>query len=309
MYINPERTERVLSLGLLCMVAAFVLKLFGIPWTYAFFGLWSLAVLIYWRGARSKVSTVGKAVLVTGCDTGIGHSLALRLDQLGFRVFACCAYADERSAGTQALRRNGSQRLHVLQLDFNDDLQILEVYVRVTRLLARGEKLWALVNCEGTCWTHDAGQCLNINMYEKLCDYILLRTATIVRMFLPLVMHARGRIVTIGCTYRELSSWREDQHYLVSNSMFEDFDKCLRKQLKHRGVNVCRIELLSPNTSESHQDHWTPTWGKDITRSGCIFDQVVRNRGETDVSEVVEAHAKAVTDVFPLNRYFSSIPC
>lgn len=31
-----------------------------------------------------------KAVLITGCDTGIGNELAKRLDSLGFRVFAGC---------------------------------------------------------------------------------------------------------------------------------------------------------------------------------------------------------------------------
>ncbi|XP_047496613.1 estradiol 17-beta-dehydrogenase 2-like isoform X3 [Penaeus chinensis] len=249
MYINPERIEHVVSLGIACMVAAHVLRLCGIPWTYAFYVLWSLTVLIYWRNARAKVSTVGKAVLVTGCDSGIGLSLALRLDQLGFRVFACCAHVDERSASAQALRRNGSQRFHVLQLNFNDDLQIFEVFARVTQLLARDEKLWALVNCEGICWTHDAGQCLNINIYKRMCDYIIFRTCATVRMFLPLLMHARGRILTIGRTC-ERTTCHETQHYLISKAIFDAYDKLLRQQLKHRGVKVCRIELLSPNTSD-----------------------------------------------------------
>lgn len=32
----------------------------------------------------------GKAVLVTGCDTGFGHALAKHLHKLGFTVFAGC---------------------------------------------------------------------------------------------------------------------------------------------------------------------------------------------------------------------------
>ncbi|XP_047496612.1 D-beta-hydroxybutyrate dehydrogenase, mitochondrial-like isoform X2 [Penaeus chinensis] len=254
MYINPERIEHVVSLGIACMVAAHVLRLCGIPWTYAFYVLWSLTVLIYWRNARAKVSTVGKAVLVTGCDSGIGLSLALRLDQLGFRVFACCAHVDERSASAQALRRNGSQRFHVLQLNFNDDLQIFEVFARVTQLLARD-----------------------------------------------------GRILTIGRTC-ERTTCHETQHYLISKAIFDAYDKLLRQQLKHRGVKVCRIELLSPNTSEPQLDPSAPTRGKANANSRYIFADVVRNRGESDVSEAVEAHVKALTDAFPLNKYFSSIP-
>lgn len=31
-----------------------------------------------------------KAVLITGCDTGLGNALARTLDSIGFRVFAAC---------------------------------------------------------------------------------------------------------------------------------------------------------------------------------------------------------------------------
>lgn len=31
-----------------------------------------------------------KAVLITGCDTGLGYALARTLDSIGFRVFAAC---------------------------------------------------------------------------------------------------------------------------------------------------------------------------------------------------------------------------
>nr|XP_027228358.1 D-beta-hydroxybutyrate dehydrogenase, mitochondrial-like [Penaeus vannamei] len=308
MHINSERLEHVLSLGLVCAAAAFVLNHFGFPWTHTFFGLLFPLVLIYLRTARAKVSTEAKAVLVIGCDTGVGHTLALHLDQLGFRVFACCAHAEELGAGAQALRRKGSQRLHVLQLDFNNDLQIFEVFVRVTRLLAREEKLWALVNCEGLCWTHDALQSLDFSLCKRMCDVILFRTATTVRMFLPLVMHAKGRIVTFCSIRHEFSSRREVHVYLISKHAFDEFDKCLRTQLKYRGVHVCRIELLSSNTTESRVNHWAPAGIRANTHPRCMFDQVVRNRGE-DYSEVVKALTEALTDVIPLTKYTSSIPC
>lgn len=32
----------------------------------------------------------GKAVLITGCDSGFGHALAKHLHTLGFTVFAGC---------------------------------------------------------------------------------------------------------------------------------------------------------------------------------------------------------------------------
>ena len=50
--------------------------------------------------ARNDVGS--KAVLITGCDTGIGHELARHLDSLGVHVFAGCL--DTGSEGAQRLR-------------------------------------------------------------------------------------------------------------------------------------------------------------------------------------------------------------
>ena len=39
---------------------------------------------------RGRFKPVGKAVFITGCDTGFGYQLAVRCDQIGLRVFAGC---------------------------------------------------------------------------------------------------------------------------------------------------------------------------------------------------------------------------
>ena len=39
---------------------------------------------------RGRVNSQGRAVFITGCDSGFGHGLACRLDALGFKVFAGC---------------------------------------------------------------------------------------------------------------------------------------------------------------------------------------------------------------------------
>ena len=50
----------------------------------------------------------GQAILVTGCDSGIGHELARHLDSIGFTVFAACL--DTGSEGAQRLRIEASSR-------------------------------------------------------------------------------------------------------------------------------------------------------------------------------------------------------
>lgn len=47
-------------------------------YTYASYSVYTLIS----PTSRPQVSTEAKAVLVIGCDTGVGHTLALHLDQL-----------------------------------------------------------------------------------------------------------------------------------------------------------------------------------------------------------------------------------
>ena len=55
-------------------------------------------------------------IFITGCDSGFGRLLALRLDQRGFRVLASCL----TPSGAEDLRQVASSRLHTTLLDVTD---------------------------------------------------------------------------------------------------------------------------------------------------------------------------------------------
>ena len=74
---------------------------------------------------EGKVQVSGKAVLVTGCDTGIGNALARHLDKCGFRVFAGCLF--EKGEGAHKLRDECTGKLQVVQMDVTNDQQVTEV--------------------------------------------------------------------------------------------------------------------------------------------------------------------------------------
>ncbi|XP_037503601.1 estradiol 17-beta-dehydrogenase 2-like, partial [Rhipicephalus sanguineus] len=74
-----------------------------------------------WRVARvSLVSGHGKAVLITGCDTGFGHLLAKYLARDGFLVFAGCL--DAKGEGALSLKKQSNVK--VLQMDVTKDVEI-----------------------------------------------------------------------------------------------------------------------------------------------------------------------------------------
>lgn len=88
---------REVTAYLLAPVVAFLaLRLLPVMWTPLWYAsaVVGMSVLCFLALGRclhrllpnGVVSASGKAVLITGCDTGFGHSLALRLDRLGYQV-------------------------------------------------------------------------------------------------------------------------------------------------------------------------------------------------------------------------------
>lgn len=81
---------------------------------------------------RSVISGVDKKfVLITGCDSGFGRETAIRLDKLGFGVFATCL----TKTGEESLKAVTSSRVFPLHLDVTDSQKVKAVYESVKELL------------------------------------------------------------------------------------------------------------------------------------------------------------------------------
>ena len=99
---------------------------------------------------QALLSPDGKVVLVTGCDTGIGHELARHLESIGFTVFACCL--DTSSEGAQRLRMAAGARLTLVNMDVRSEEQVRQAVMFVRENMPKGaEGLYALVNNAGVC--------------------------------------------------------------------------------------------------------------------------------------------------------------
>ena len=87
------------------------------------------------RNRRGSLTADGKHVLITGCDSGFGKLTAIRLDQLGFHVFATCLTKE----GEEGLKDVCSERLNTLHLDVTSSEEIENVCKEVTKLLPRNK--------------------------------------------------------------------------------------------------------------------------------------------------------------------------
>lgn len=112
-----------------------------------------------------QVTTAGKAILITGCDSRVGYALAKQLDDLvsmklnlyyksnnlepistvffpllfkGFTVFAGFSNKAENEEVMQRLKDDTSGRLHVLQLDVTSERDIHSTFLYVNENLPDG---------------------------------------------------------------------------------------------------------------------------------------------------------------------------
>ncbi|XP_023817412.1 D-beta-hydroxybutyrate dehydrogenase, mitochondrial isoform X1 [Oryzias latipes] len=191
---------------------------------------------------------LGRAVLVTGCDSGFGHRLAGALDRGGFVVFAGCLSPD--GDGAQSLVRDGSGNLKVLQLDVTKEEEVQQARKTVQENLPE-EGLWAVVNNAGISdWAEIEWS--SLEDFRHMADVNLFGSIRTTIAFLPLVRAAKGRVVFVSSIFAFFHCLNMGA-YSVSKRGLEAFADCLRVEMASFGVKEpagwwkfeCRVYLAS----------------------------------------------------------------
>ncbi|CAG2104865.1 unnamed protein product [Medioppia subpectinata] len=208
---------------------------------------------------------MGKAVLITGCDTGLGHHLALRLNERGFRVYA--TVVSESSAGAQQLASKAqfAHKMHVIGMDVTKDDQVKSAYEYVKSHLNEndhGDCLWVLVN--NACLTADSYvEWGSPQIYEPIFAVNMFGVIRVTRTFLPLIRASKGRVVNVASTLGHISlplfAW-----YSMSKHAVIAFSDTLRREMRSFGVRVSIVEpggFHTPGANETlRYDKICRTW-------------------------------------------------
>ncbi|XP_054152532.1 retinol dehydrogenase 16-like [Oppia nitens] len=193
---------------------------------------------MFWR----KISIKNKAVLITGCDSGFGNRLAIRLNEIGFRVYA--TVLDEMSFGSQQLPLNckHTDRMCVLEMDVTRENQIDRCFEFVTSdLRTNGGVLWSVINNAGilTYGHIEWGQFGE--HFGRVFDVNLFGVIRVTRKFLPLIRQSKGRIVIVSSLGGRISSDNLSA-YCMSKGAVITFADVLRREMRKFKVNVSTIE-------------------------------------------------------------------
>lgn len=247
------------------------------------------------------------AVVITGASSGIGKACVLRLDQLGFRVFA----GVRRESDGEALRRACSDQLTTLSIDVTDTASIAAAAAAV--MDAVGDTgIAALINNAGIAVAGPL-EFLPLAELRQQFEVNVIGQIAVTQAFLPLVRLGHGRIVNMG-SIAGRSVVPFAGAYGGSKHALRGLNVALRTELRPSGIPVSIIEPgiiataiweRSLNASEGRERNASPNERALYGRSQDIAHRVARAQASagSPVGDVVDAVVHAVTARRPKTHY------
>jgi NAD(P)-dependent dehydrogenase (short-subunit alcohol dehydrogenase family) len=181
-----------------------------------------------------NINPNGKYVLISGCDTGFGHGLAIELDKQGFNVLAGVLGDDN----VTSLKNELSSKATVFRLDITKQEDIENAYDLVQK---KTNTLHALVNNAGI-GTAGYIDWVTLETMHKIMDVNFFGHVAMTKKFLPLLITKRDSRVVNICSVMGLISLPTMSAYSSSKYAFESFSDCLRREMFPWGLRVSIIE-------------------------------------------------------------------
>ncbi|UJR14369.1 hypothetical protein I4U23_001365 [Adineta vaga] len=181
-----------------------------------------------------NINPNGKYVLISGCDSGFGHGLALELDKQGFHVLAGVFLPES----IVSLKDKLSPKATVFRLDITKQEDIDAAFELIT---SKTKVLHALVNNAGI----GAGYLIDwtsIETMRKVMDVNHFGHIAMTKKFLPLLIAKRDSRVVNICSVAGYLAAPGMSSYCASKYALEAFSDCLRREMTPWNLRVSIIE-------------------------------------------------------------------
>lgn len=267
--------------------------------------------------AISIANLQSKSVFITGCDSGFGNWLALKLLRNGVKVFAGCF----TGKGEEELQKQASSlsgHLETVSLDVTKQDSVDSALQFVSEKLG-GEGLWGLVNNAGILGNFGNDDFLTVEDYQKTLDVNTLGVIRVTQAFKSLIKKSRGRIVTVASVCGRVPG-PGNAPYTVSKFAVEAYCDAIRQELHPYKVDVAILEpgffktnLTDPEaaakTLRKLWDRAAPEIRKEygstyIDQYLKVFQVRLEQMASSRTDFVVDAYYHALTSRFPRKRYW-----
>lgn len=189
-----------------------------------------------------------RAVLITGCSSGIGKVLALALATEGYRVFATV----RTHTDVDMLNVEGMGQVVPIIMDLTDGQSISnavnEIVIQHNTL-----KLYAVINNAGVV-TAGPLEYMDIELMRYQLEVNVIGTLSLIQKVLPYLRNGNGRIVNIGSVSGQITLPFFGP-YSSSKSALTALTRALRMELKPWQIPAT---LVQPGNIS------TPIWDKSI---------------------------------------------
>ena len=251
-----------------------------------------------------------KAVLVTGCSSGIGRELALSLARRGYVVFATVR-TKPAAAGLRALEIPGL--IPISPVDLTDPAQIADSVRTVAyELRSRGiGGLYALVNNAGG-GTPAPIELMDLEMFQREFTTRLRGSVAMVQACLPLIRRGRGRILWIMTPALIPTPYVASIH--ACDFAVDCIARTLEIELKAWAIPVVRIKcggirtpagLRTTSDVEAVLQHGdperVPLYAQALRRWGT--EMAAFDRKRTPAEQVADTVLRALAARQPKRRY------
>ncbi len=177
------------------------------------------------------MSEPSKAVLITGCSTGIGRATALRLSRSGYKVYASARRPESIAALTQA-------GCETLALDVTDEQSMRTAVDAVEQ--AEGA-VGVLINNAGYSQS-GAIESVSLDAARRQFETNVFGLIGLTQLVLPKMRAQRwGKIVNVGSMGGRLS-FPGAGHYHATKHALEAISDAMRYELRGFGIDVILLE-------------------------------------------------------------------
>lgn len=261
-----------------------------------------------------------KAVVITGCDTGLGNSIARHLYSRGFSVYACCFDPErESSKELSRLKDDGenSGEIVVLKMDVTNDTQINQAVQLIQESThANCEQVFCLINNAGMIMggEFEWGSWEEI---DRLFAVNVFGVMKVTRTMLPLMRQSvlSSRVINISSIASRFVT-PGFVPYGVSKAAVSAFSAGLRRELIKWNIKV--IDVQPDIYKTPLVDRLMDSLGRTWMRTNCqvrssfsseyygLFKNYVRNNlksARETPQEITEAVTHAVLSSYPDEVY------
>ncbi|XP_051995980.1 estradiol 17-beta-dehydrogenase 1 [Xyrauchen texanus] len=253
-----------------------------------------------------------KVVLITGCSSGIGLSLAVHLasnPSKAYKVYATMRNLDKKQRLMESIRGLHKDTMAILQLDVTDQQSILDAKRNITE-----DRVDILV-CNAGVGLMGPLEVHSVDTIRGILEVNLVGTLRTIQTFLPDMKKLRhGRILVTG-SMGGLQGLPFNEVYCASKFAVEGACESLAILLQHFNIHMSLIECGPVNTDflvnlkrTEPSDEALPVDAhtRNLYEQYLQHCESVFQNAAQDTDDIIQVYLEAIQAQTPLLRYYTN---